>query len=87
MIRYIREDGEHTGICVVGVTDGVTIGIGWSVCSDYDHFNKKLGRTIAAGRARKSLSRKVPVGPMMQEKKWREKIHDLSRHVTDVLSK
>lgn len=87
MIRYIREDGEHTGICVVGVTDGITIGIGWSVCSDYDHFNKKLGRTIAVGRARKALVENMPVGPIMQDAKWRNKIHHLCMHILDVLSK
>jgi hypothetical protein len=37
-----------------GIVEGKTISIGVSVCSTKDNFQKKLGRTIAEGRARKN---------------------------------
>jgi len=37
--------------------------IGYSICSEKDQFIKKLGRTIAEGRAKKALDQIIKYGP------------------------
>lgn len=45
------------GKTVVEILDdeGNVLSIGYARCSDLDNYNKKLGRTIAFGRAKKAL--------------------------------
>ena len=48
-IRYLREEGVPFGV-VVAVGPGQ---LGWSMCSKKDQWNRRLGLTIAEGRAHK----------------------------------
>jgi len=52
--RYLRDVNTWAPIaCAVAIVDEDNfIDIGWSACHKKDHFNKKLGRQIALGRAK-----------------------------------
>lgn len=60
--EHMREDGipldPRGGVTVARLTDdetGVILGHGEAWCSPWDNFNRKLGKTIALGRALKQL--------------------------------
>ncbi len=52
LVKYLRHFTSNGDLvpwgCVVAIGPGQ---VGWSMCHEKDNFNKKLARTIAAGRA------------------------------------
>jgi hypothetical protein len=55
-IKYLKDINGHPHGVVVQ-EDG---NFGWSYCSKWDIFNKRLGKIIAVGRLHKSTKAKVP---------------------------
>jgi hypothetical protein len=52
LISYIRDkNGEPRGVLVATKLGDSGFNIGYSFCSKYDRFSKKLGLRIALGRA------------------------------------
>ena len=52
--EYIRDEAKNPVGVVVAVRDGNKISYGYSLCSPLDHFDKRLGQTIAVQRASQS---------------------------------
>jgi hypothetical protein len=50
-----RKGIVHITICLIMDNDKV-LAKGYSVCSHLDQYNRKLGNTIARGRARKAMN-------------------------------
>lgn len=58
LLSYVRDKrGQPRGCLAASVDEVGQIGLGWSLCRRGDNYAKLLGRTIAVGRLRSSLSR------------------------------
>lgn len=58
LVRHIRSAWDRSPVATIVAVDRDHIGI--SVCCGRDHFSKKIGREIAAGRARFGVAAKIP---------------------------
>lgn len=68
---------------VVGIVEGNQINIGVSVCSLKDTFEKKLGRTIAMGRASKEKSRFCAIA--VTKDKQKEMFYSFASKITELV--
>ena len=53
--RIVTEHFYYTGIVFAIIEDNGIYALGITKCSKKDHFNKKIARTIALGRAMKAM--------------------------------
>jgi hypothetical protein len=56
LTAWLLPQGGFTRVRIPGPYEGTYLE-GWSRCSDRDNFNRRLGRTIALGRAKTRLYR------------------------------
>lgn len=57
LVKYVRDSKRNPVATIVALSPDH---IGVAVCCKKDHFNKKRGRTIAAGRARTNACLSIP---------------------------
>lgn len=56
LTAWLEPQGGFTRVRIPGPYEGTYLE-GWSRCSNRDNFNRRLGRTIAHGRAKSRLTR------------------------------
>ena len=58
--RIRNRKGNPRGILIAKPIDSITVGIGWSLCSNKDTFDLAMGKQIAEGRTTAFNSNTVP---------------------------
>lgn len=72
---------------VVAQSDGDNgVNVGWSQCSDHDHFDRELGTRIAVGRLQNSPMNSETIMEGYGDPSWTdEMIETVERAIQDVL--
>ena len=67
LVFHSKISPRHRRYTTVGIRVGTEIRIGVGIASDRDHFNKKIGRDVARGRALTHTVRMFVVSNLMSD--------------------
>jgi hypothetical protein len=60
LVKHLRDDFQRPFATIVAVKVDDSISLGVSICSSKDQFNKRIGRRVAIGRAKRLRSPNMP---------------------------